>query len=110
MDRARAVRISKLLSLALRHQPEALGITLDDAGWTDVDGVLRALAERGHAITREELEELVRASDKQRFALSPDGDGAHARIRANQGHSVNVDLGLTPREPPARLFHGTVEG
>jgi putative RNA 2'-phosphotransferase len=105
VDRARAVRISKLLSFALRHDPAALGLVLDAAGWVAVDALLAAIARRGEAATREELEEIVRTSDKQRFALSADG----ARIRANQGHSVAVDLGLPPREPPARLFHGTVD-
>jgi putative RNA 2'-phosphotransferase len=104
-DRARATRISKLLSFGLRHDPGALGLTLDTAGWTSVDDVLAALARSGEPITRDDLAEIVRASDKQRFALSADG----ARIRANQGHSVAVDLGLAPREPPARLYHGTVD-
>lgn len=98
------VRISKLLSLALRHQPDALGVALDAQGWTDVDGVLAGLSAKGIALTPDDLEELVRRSDKQRFALSPDG----ARIRANQGHSVAIDLGLPATEPPEVLFHGTV--
>ncbi len=105
MDRARATRISKLLSLALRHEPAALGITLDGAGWTDVSAVLDGLAARGERVTDEELEEIVAESDKQRFALSADGE----RIRANQGHSVEVDLGLAASEPPQVLFHGTVD-
>jgi putative RNA 2'-phosphotransferase len=99
-----ATRISKLLSLALRHDPSALGLTLDSAGWTDVAAVLIGLAARGTNLTEDELEEIVATSDKQRFALSPDG----SRIRANQGHSVNVDLGLPVQEPPELLFHGTV--
>lgn len=99
-----AVRISKLLSLALRHQPDALGITLDAHGWTDIDGVLAGLARKGFALTADDLEEIVRTSDKQRFALSPDG----ARIRANQGHSVAIDLALPASTPPELLFHGTV--
>ncbi|MBX3222986.1 MAG: RNA 2'-phosphotransferase [Labilithrix sp.] len=99
------MRISKLLSLGLRHDPSALGITTDAGGWTEVCAVLRGLAERNAAVTREELEELVAASDKQRFALSEDGE----RIRANQGHSIEVDLGLPRHEPPAVLFHGTVD-
>jgi putative RNA 2'-phosphotransferase len=103
-DAASRVRVSKLLSLGLRHEPGALGITLDDAGWTSVDAVLRGLAARGESIDAEELEEIVATSDKQRFALSPDG----TRIRANQGHSVAVDLGLPPATPPEILFHGTV--
>lgn len=100
----RSVRISKLLSLALRHEPSALGITLDERGWTDTSALLAGLARRGDAVTFDELEEIVATSDKQRFALSPDG----ARIRANQGHSVAVDLGLSPAVPPELLFHGTV--
>lgn len=103
MDRPRAVRISKLLSLGLRHEPAALGVTLDRAGWAEVDAVLLGLSARGEAVTAEELEEIVASSDKQRFAISPDG----ATIRANQGHSVDVDLGLAPRTPPEMLFHGT---
>jgi putative RNA 2'-phosphotransferase len=78
---------------------------LDPGGWVPVDDVLRSLGSRGEPVMREDLEEVVRTSDKQRFALSADG----ARIRANQGHSVAVDLGLPMREPPARLFHGTVD-
>jgi putative RNA 2'-phosphotransferase len=104
VEHARALRLSKLLSFGLRHDPEALGLVLDDAGWVSVDLLLLALSARGEVITRAELEELVRASDKQRFALSEDS----ARIRANQGHSIEVDLGLVPRDPPHRLYHGTI--
>ena len=104
MDPARLVRVSKLLSFALRHDPAAVGLSLDDAGWASVDDVLAALGRRGEAVSRAELAELVRASDKQRFALAPDG----TRIRANQGHSVAVDLGLPARPPPPVLYHGTV--
>ena len=96
-------RTSKFLSLVLRHNPTSIGIVLDEAGWTSVDSLLAALAQHGHPLPREELAELVASSDKQRFALSEDG----ARIRANQGHSVDVDLELPPSTPPARLFHGT---
>lgn len=104
MERDDAVRISKLLSLGLRHEPAALGIVLDGRGWADVDALLAGLAKRGLAVTQDDLEEIVRTSDKQRFALSPDG----ARIRANQGHSIAVDLELPARAPPQLLFHGTV--
>jgi putative RNA 2'-phosphotransferase len=99
-----SVRTSKFLSLVLRHDPERIGIVLDDAGWTDVAALLAAAAAHGVAITRAELEQIVATSDKQRFALSPDG----TRIRANQGHSVEVELGLAPATPPDRLYHGTV--
>jgi putative RNA 2'-phosphotransferase len=104
MERDDAVRISKLLSLGLRHRPDELGIVLDVHGWADVDALLSGLAKRGLVVTADDLEEIVRTSDKQRFALSPDG----ARIRANQGHSVTVDLDLPARAPPEILFHGTV--
>jgi len=100
-----STRTSKFLSLVLRHDPARIGITLDDAGWTDVAALLAATAAHGVTVTREELAEIVASSDKQRFALSADGD----RIRANQGHSVEVDLELPPTPPPATLYHGTVE-
>lgn len=96
---------SKFLSLVLRHDPARIGITLDSAGWTDVAALLAALAAHGTALTREELASIVATSDKQRFALSPDGE----RIRANQGHSVEVELELAPATPPATLYHGTVD-
>ena len=99
-----STRNSKFLSLVLRHDPDRIGITLDDAGWTDVAALLDATAAHGVMITRDELVQIVATSDKQRFALSPDG----ARIRANQGHSVEVDLALAPATPPAVLYHGTV--
>lgn len=99
------VRISKFLSLVLRHDPARIGITLDEAGWTDVEALLVAMAKHKHPVSREKLIEIVETSEKQRFALSPDG----TRIRANQGHSVEVDLELAPTTPPARLYHGTVD-
>ncbi|MEM8715566.1 MAG: RNA 2'-phosphotransferase [Cyanobacteria bacterium P01_A01_bin.3] len=97
------VSTSKLLSLVLRHCPEAIGLTLDEQGWANVDDLLEKARERNQPITRELLLEVVQQNDKQRFALSKDG----TRIRANQGHSVSVNLGLEPREPPAVLYHGT---
>jgi putative RNA 2'-phosphotransferase len=97
--------ISKLLSLALRHKPETLGLELDEAGWVAVDLVLEGLASHGTPITPSQLEDVVRTSDKQRFALSPDGKS----IRANQGHTVDVDLGYEAAAPPDVLLHGTVE-
>ena len=100
-----STKVSKFLSLVLRHDPARIGITLDDAGWTEVEDLLAAAAAHGVAITRDELVAIVASSDKQRFALSPDG----ARIRANQGHSVEVDLQLEPTTPPDTLFHGTVD-
>ncbi|QCX77729.1 RNA 2'-phosphotransferase [Streptomyces sp. YIM 121038] len=101
-DGPRAVKVSKYLSKHLRHQPERIGITLDDGGWVDIGTLIAAAAAHGFRFTRAELDHVVAASDKQRFAV--DGD----RIRANQGHSVAVDLQLPPAAPPAYLFHGTV--
>lgn len=94
---------SKRLSFVLRHAPQSIGIQLDSAGWVDVDVLLEALAAHGLRLTRPELEVLVASSDKQRFAVSDDG----RRIRANQGHSVPVELGHPVRRPPDVLFHGT---
>ena len=99
-----SVRVSKFLSLVLRHDPGRIGIRLDEAGWIGVGELLAACAAHGVSITRAELTALVAASDKQRFALSADGQ----RIRANQGHSVAVDLQLVAVAPPATLYHGTV--
>ena len=105
MDKQRKTHISKYLSLVLRHDPSAAGITLDTEGWVDVAVLLAGAAQHGVSFTFVELEEVVQTNDKQRFALSSD----RRRIRANQGHSVNVDLGLNPETPPAVLYHGTVE-
>ncbi len=99
------VATSKFLSLVLRHRPEVIGITLDAEGWVPVEELLAACAQHSRAISREQLDVVVRTNDKQRFAFSADG----SRIRANQGHSLSVDLGLAPVEPPELLYHGTVE-
>lgn len=98
------VRISKLLSLGLRHQPDALGITLDDSGWANVSDVIKGVKAKGYDLSHDLLKTIVTENDKQRFALSADG----RKIRANQGHSVEgVDLELVAKEPPAVLYHGT---
>lgn len=96
--------LSKFLALVLRHDPKAIGLTLSDQGWVSVDELLAALAQHGRPLARAALQQLVANSDKQRFAFSADGRS----IRANQGHSVAVDLGLLPVQPPDVLFHGTV--
>ena len=97
------VAASKRLSHVLRHAPNSIGITLDAHGWIDVDTLLEALAAHGPSLARDRLERIVARSDKQRFAFSEDG----SRIRANQGHSVAIDLALPAAEPPATLYHGT---
>lgn len=102
MDRS-LVHASKFLSLVLRHRPEKVGVTLDEAGWVDVDVLLEACARAGVSLDRPTLERVVAENDKQRFAFSDDG----RRIRASQGHSVRVELGLQPQTPPEVLYHGT---
>lgn len=104
MEPKRRVTLSKRLSKALRHRPDTLGLTLDPAGWVSIEAVLAGFAARGLTITRDDLDEIVRTSDKQRFAMSDDG----CSIRAHQGHSVEVELGHPVVEPPPELFHGTV--
>ncbi|WP_017590772.1 RNA 2'-phosphotransferase [Nocardiopsis ganjiahuensis] len=104
MNNKEIVRASKFLSLVLRHDPARAGITLDPHGWVGVDELLSGCRRAGRPLTPEELREIVHTNDKKRFALSPDG----LRVRAQQGHSVRVDLSLEPVPPPDRLFHGTV--
>ncbi|HEX6369059.1 MAG TPA: RNA 2'-phosphotransferase [Longimicrobium sp.] len=99
------VRMSRFVSKVLRHAPESVGLRLDEAGWVDVDDLLAAAARSGVALDRATLERVVAENDKQRFALSGDG----VRIRASQGHSVPVELGLAPAVPPDVLFHGTAD-
>ena len=101
--RKELISTSKFLSLVLRHRPKMLGVTLDEQGWVDVAVLLAAAAEHGRVISRAELDEVVFTNDKQRFAFSPDGQ----KIRANQGHTVQVDLALPPQVPPDVLYHGT---
>ncbi|MFE0928252.1 RNA 2'-phosphotransferase [Streptomyces mutabilis] len=102
MDDRRTVKVSKYLSKHLRHQPERLGLTPDEAGWVEIDTLITAAAAHGFRFTREELDHVVATNDKQRFAVEG------TRIRASQGHSIEVDLGLPPATPPPYLYHGTV--
>ena len=96
--------LSRYLSLILRHHPEVIGISLDAHGWADVDELIAGIAQKKN-FNKEILEEIVRTDKKQRYSFSEDG----AKIRANQGHSVQVDLELQPIEPPDLLWHGTAE-
>jgi putative RNA 2'-phosphotransferase len=97
------VQASKFLSLLLRHNPGEIGLTLSTEGWARVSDLIRLTEGRKVAFTRELLAEVVRNNNKQRFIFSADGEF----IRANQGHSINVDLGLTRQVPPDVLYHGT---
>lgn len=101
MDPARLVKLSKRISKVLRHDPGRVGLTLDAAGWTPVRELLAALR-----IERDELDAVVAGNDKQRFVVERGTDGIE-RIRANQGHSIPVRLGLDPVTPPDQLYHGT---
>lgn len=103
--RDRTVRISKFLSLVLRHKPEEIGLTLDRGGWASVPDLLRACDAHGFSISLEELKAVVANNDKKRFSFSEDA----SLIRANQGHSIDVELGYRPTQPPAILYHGTAE-
>lgn len=103
MDNSRLVKISKYLSKHLRHQPERIGIQLAPGGWVSVDELLAACAKNQFSISREELNTVVANNDKQRFSFDTTG----TLIRANQGHSVVVDLQLAPVVPPDVLYHGT---
>jgi putative RNA 2'-phosphotransferase len=103
MTHNETTRASKFLSLVLRHQPNAAGIVLDAAGWADVDALLAGCATAGRPLTLEQLERVVTTNEKKRFEFSPDG----RRIRASQGHSLEVELDYAPQAPPELLYHGT---
>ncbi len=99
--------ISKLMSLVLRHDPGRLGLTLDANGWTAIEPLIKRIRGAGYpAFDRPTLDAVVKNNDKQRFTVSDDGQS----IRAAQGHSIQIDLGLQPSRPPALLYHGTAAG
>ena len=97
------VKLGKFLSLVLRHDPKAAGITLDEHGWADVQELLTGVRRSGREIDIETLERIVRENSKQRYSFNAD----HTKIRANQGHSLQVDVELTAVKPPRYLYHGT---
>jgi putative RNA 2'-phosphotransferase len=98
-------QISKFLSLVLRHQPQIIGIQLDPNGWTDVGELIQKVNNYGITFDRETLHHIVATNAKKRFAFNHTLD----KIRASQGHSVEVELGYTNQKPPEILFHGTGE-
>jgi len=106
MNEQQKKKISKFLSLVLRHQPEIINLNLDENGWTNVDELITKLKRGPHqGFTFEELVEIVETNDKKRFIFNED----KTRIRANQGHSIDIDLALKPQQPPEFLYHGTAE-
>ena len=97
---------SKFISLILRHKPGTIGISLDEHGWADVQELIAGINASGnHQLDMDLLEEIVRTDEKQRYSFNED----HTLIRANQGHSIPVDVELEEKIPPAVLYHGTGE-
>lgn len=98
-------KLSKYISMILRHKPEAAGIQLDSNGWAKVDELLTGINHTGRNITMEILEEIVASDHKQRYSFNED----KTMIRANQGHSISVDIEMQEQTPPSVLYHGTAE-
>ena len=106
MNEKEIKRISKFLSLLLRHKPETIGLKLDENGWADVEELIHKSKKRRMHFSISDLEKVVAENDKQRFSFNED----NSKIRANQGHSIkNINLGFEAIEPPENLYHGTVE-
>jgi putative RNA 2'-phosphotransferase len=98
-----SIRISKFLSLVLRHQPKKIGIELDENGWASVAELIQKSKKSGVKLDFETLQYIVNTNSKKRFAFND----AFNKIRASQGHSVAIELGYQPQKPPAILYHGT---
>jgi putative RNA 2'-phosphotransferase len=97
------LRLSKFMSLILRHQPEVVGCMLDRGGWLSIADLVSGATCAGVAITAEDVMEIAKQDPKRRYALSEDA----LRIKATYGHSIEIELGLEASRPPERLFHGT---
>ena len=97
------IRLGRFLSLVLRHDPGAAGSVLDEHGWADVKELLDGVNRSGLSMDMETLERIVRENNKQRYAFNE----SHTKIRANQGHSIGVDVELKQKQPPQYLYHGT---
>ena len=97
--------LSKFLSLILRHKPETIGIALEENGWVNTDLLLAKSNQHNHTIDLETLKVIVETNNKKRFSFSANFE----KIRANQGHSLDIELGYLPTKPPAILYHGTAE-
>lgn len=96
-------KLSVFISLLLRHKPEAANITLDEHGWANVEELLNGINNTGRKIDMNILEEIVRTDNKQRYSFNQN----KTLIRANQGHSISVDVDLKEQDPPEFLYHGT---
>lgn len=105
MTESQKKKTSKFLSYVLRHQPELIGLNLDENGWANVDELIAKSTNDTQGFTFEELNEIVETNDKKRFVFNED----KTRIRANQGHSIGIDLNLKPQQPPEFLYHGTAQ-
>ena len=99
------VKISTFLSFVLRHRPDNIGIELDEHGWANVEELILGVKKKHPIMTMELLEEIVRTDDKMRYSFNED----KTLIRANQGHSIPVDVELMELVPPTLLYHGTAE-
>ena len=97
--------ISRYISLILRHKPEVIGITIDEYGWANVEELIQGIEKSNPEFNMEALEEIVKTDNKQRYSFNDD----KTLIRANQGHSIQVDVELIEKEPPCILYHGTGE-
>lgn len=104
MDEKITKGISKFLSFVLRHSPETIGLSLDENGWANVDELLQKSSRDGKILTIEMLTHVVESNDKKRFAFNND----KTKIRASQGHSIEIELNLMAVAPPEQLYHGTV--
>lgn len=103
IDKKHHTKLSKFLSLVLRHKPEEIGIELDLNGWTDVKTLIEKMNASGKHIDLETLKVIIETNTKKRFSFNKD----KSLIRASQGHSIKIDLGYKTKTPPSRLFHGT---
>ena len=103
MNTQNTTRLSKFLSLILRHKPQLIGLELDPQGWADTDDLLDKCNQFGKKLDKETLLHIVANDNKKRYSFSEDG----SKIRASQGHSIKVELGYTAQVPPRLLYHGT---
>lgn len=106
MNEQQKKKTSKFLSYVLRHHPELIDLNLDENGWANVDELIAKSTNDSQGFTFEELDEIVETNDKKRFIFNED----KTRIRANQGHSIDINLALISQKPPEFLYHGTAQG